>query len=139
LKYPEGRGIVMQKLSVREKAGILANFRQKCEYFKACLREFWKLDVKPTDRLEGVSTELPWHGHSWQSAAPNHTRAYAKHKLKITRFADFMNRDTRRPFTVRDWRRFVEGAGRRKHGIDPSNVIVIDRANEKKFIEYRST
>ena len=45
IKYPEGRGIVMQKLSVREKARILANFPKKCEYFKACLREFWKLKI----------------------------------------------------------------------------------------------
>ena len=29
LKYTEGRGIVMQKLSVREKAAILANFPKK--------------------------------------------------------------------------------------------------------------
>ena len=130
LKYPEGRGIVLQKLSVREKAAILANFPKKGEYFKACLREFWKLGVQPTDRLEGVATESPWHGHSWQSAAPNHIRAYAKHTLKITRFADFMNRDTRRPFKIRDWRRFIERAERRKHGIDPDNVMVIDRANE---------
>ena len=41
-----------------------------------------------------------------------------------------MNRDTRRPFKVRDWRRFIERAERRMHGIDPDNVMVIDRANE---------
>ena len=37
LKYPEGRGIVMQKLSVREKAAILANFPKKASTSKlAC-------------------------------------------------------------------------------------------------------
>ena len=130
IKYPEGRGIVMQKLSVREKARILANFPKKCEYFKACLREFWKLKIEPTDRLEGISTESPWHGHTWQSDAPNHVRAYAKHMLHITRFADFMNRDTRRPFKLTDWRKFVERSERRKHGIDPTNLTVIQRADE---------
>ena len=33
IKYPEGRGIVMQKLSVREKARILANFPPKMRVF----------------------------------------------------------------------------------------------------------
>ena len=57
-------------------------------------------------------------------------RAYAKHMLRITRFADFMNRETRRPFTRRDWIRFIERAERRKHGVDPDNLLVIQRADE---------
>ena len=99
---------------------------------KACpLREFWKLNIQPTDRLEGLATESPWHGHAWQSAAPNHVRAYAKHALNITLFADFMNKDTGRPFTRRDWRRFIERYERRKHGVDPTtNLELIQNSDE---------
>ena len=128
-KYPEGRQIILHKLSVREKAHILANFPKGCEYIKTCLREFWKLNIEPIGK-QGIATQSPWHGHIWQSSAPNHIRSYAKHMLKITRFADFMNRDTRRPFTRRDWRRFVERSERRKHNVDPDNLHVIRKADE---------
>ena len=130
VKYPEGRGVIVQKISTREKARILSNFPKKCEYFKSCLREFWKLGAQPTERLDGIATESPWHGHTWQSAAPNHVRAYAKHMLNITRFADFIDRKTRRPFTRQAWWDFIERAERRKHGVDPTNLTVITRADE---------
>ena len=134
VKYPEGRDIILQKLSVREKARILANFPKGCEYIKVCLREFWNLKIEPIGK-EGIATQSPWHGHVWQSAAPNHVRAYAKHMLRITRFADFMNRETRRPFTRRDWIRFIERAERRKHGVDPDNLMVMRRADEIKQVQ----
>ena len=52
-------------------------------------------------------------------------QTYAKH-----RFADFIDRKTRRPFTRQAWWDFIERAERRKHGVDPTNLTVITRADE---------
>ena len=58
LRYPEGRGILLMNLSTRQKTAILASIPKGAEYMKACIREFWKLRIRPVG-LDGVGTESP--------------------------------------------------------------------------------
>jgi hypothetical protein len=129
-KYPEGRAIILQNLSTREKAAMISRIPKKAEYLRQCLRDFWKLQLTPLDPKCGVTTESPWHGHRWKSDAPNHIRAFCKHTLQITRFADFMNKDTNRPFTKQEWREWVHESITKLKGVEPDNIEVRERAKD---------
>ena len=67
---------------------------------KACLREFWKLSIRPVG-MEGVGAESPWHGWRFQADTTNAMRVYAKNVLKVTQMSDFMDAARNRPFTIR--------------------------------------
>ena len=137
-KYPEGRAIVLMNLSTREKASILSNFPKNATYIKECFRQFWKLKLKPkTTSFEGVISESPWHGHKYLADTDNNFRAYCKNVLHITQFSDFWNRDTNRPFTRGEWRRWVEQLHRAWYGVDPTNEQIIDNADKIYDIQQK--
>ncbi len=109
LNYPEGRSIILQNLSTREKANVISKLPEKATYIKSCFRQFWKLKLAPkTDTTAGIGTESPWHGHRVQISVTNQQRHYCKHVLQITQFSDCMDRDTNRPFSRFEWKRIVK-------------------------------
>ena len=130
-KYPEGRTIVLQNLSTREKAAMLSQLPKGATYLKECFREFWKQKIKPdTNTYAGIGSDSPWHGHRVKLDTENWKRAYFKHTLRITQFSDFMNKATNRPFNLMDWRYFVDVLETAKTGIRPAMRDVILRADE---------
>ena len=134
--YPEGRSIILQKLSTQEKSKMISNLPKKATYIKECLRRFWKLKLEPLEHsLDGYSAESPWHGHRFRiHGVTNKQRAYCKHVLKVTQMSDIMDRNTNRPFTTRDWRKFVERLHKEYYGVEPTNEDIIDYAEIMKKI-----
>jgi len=109
LKYPEGREVLLYNLSGWQKLTILANVPRKATYIRACLKEFWKLKLHPkADSYEGVSSESPWYGHRLRLDVENNFRNYCRNVLQITKFSDFMNVKTNRPFTTDEWIDVIE-------------------------------
>jgi hypothetical protein len=64
-RYPEGRTVVFQNLSVRQKAKIISSFPKGAKYAKACLRAFWALRITPQGN-QGIASESPWYSHRVQ-------------------------------------------------------------------------
>jgi hypothetical protein len=78
LNYPEGRSIILQNLSTREKTNMISKLPKKATYIKACFRQFWKLKLAPKiDTTAGIGTESPWHGHRAQISLTNQQRHYS--------------------------------------------------------------
>ena len=129
LNYPEGRSIILQNLSTREKANMISKLPKKATYIKACFRQFWKLKLVPkTDTTAGIGTESPWHGHRVHISVTNQQRHYCKHVLQITQFSDCMDRDTNRPFSRFEWKRIVKRMHRKYYGVNPTGVEIFDWA-----------
>ena len=47
MRYPEGRGILLMNLSDAQKTAIITSIPKGAEYMRACIREFWKLRIRP--------------------------------------------------------------------------------------------
>ena len=131
LKYPEGRSIILQKLSTREKAAMISRIPKGATYIKGCLRKFWKLGLAPKkDSWKGIGTESPWHSHRINIDTSNKERAFFKHVTEITQFSDFMNKDTNRPFSRSEWRAIIRRDNLQKGNKPLTNVEIIDYADE---------
>ena len=109
LSTRKGREVLLYNLSGWQKLTILANVPRKATYIRACLKEFWKLKLHPkADSYEGVSSESPWYGHRLRLDVENNFRNYCRNVLQITKFSDFMNVKTNRPFTTDEWIDVIE-------------------------------
>ena len=130
-KYPEGRQIILQNLSVRERANMLSALPKTATYIKECFREFWKLNIRSApDTWEGIGSESPWHGRRMKIDDVHDTwRTYFKHTLEIWQWSDFMNKDTNRLFTRGEWRDFVERLEKKHHNRTPTNLEIIENAD----------
>jgi len=130
LKYPEGRSIVLMKLTNTQKAAMLKKLPKKALYWKECLKAFWKLNFTPDYKgWEGYAAESPWHGHRTEDVRHGldyRTIQYFKSTLKVTQMADFMNQDTNSRFTRREWRQFVDRMERASTGRTPDNYRVAE-------------
>ena len=137
LKYPEGRSIILQNLSTREKAAMISRIPKGATYIKGCLRKFWKLKLAPkANSWKGIGTESPWHGHRFHTSTSNANRAFFKHTVEITQMSDFMNKDTNRPFSRKDWRSMIQKENTNKGNKPLTNIEIIDYANEITKIQH---
>ena len=136
LLYPEGRAILIHKLSTREKNGILKRFPKKAYYARACLTEFWKLKIKPEkENYAGVGSESPWHSHRLPIETTRSQRRYYSETLDVTQWSDFMDGDTGELFTENQWRWMVKELEKKATGVEPHNDTIISRAQEMCAIQ----
>ena len=116
LNYPEGRSIILQNLSTREKANMISKLPKKATYIKACFRQFWKLKLVPkTDTTAGIGTESPWHGHRVHISVTNQQRhCYCKHVLHVIVIANtyYKSRSSRTAWTGTRTDRSAASSGR---------------------------
>ena len=137
VKYPEGRSIILQNLSTREKAAMLSRIPKGATFIKGCLRKFWKLALAPKQNSwKGIGTESPWHGHRFNAITSNANRAFFKHTVEIVQLSDFMNKETNRPFSRTQWRALIKRDNLKKGNKPLTNVEIIDYANEIVRIQH---
>ena len=134
LRYPEGRGSLLMNLSARQKTAIIASIPKGAEYMRTCLREFWKLRIRPVG-MEGVGTESPWHRWRFKADTTNAMRAYAKNVLNVTQMTDFMDVERNRPFTKGAWIAFVEELEEAHTGVKPAYRDAYMKAEEMVRIQ----
>jgi hypothetical protein len=126
LRYPEGRSIVLQNLSLRQRAKILSDIPST--YMRTCLREFWKMKITPKG-TEGVGSESPWHGYRYMAKATNAIRTYGKNVMEIIQISDLWNRETNRPFTWIEWRKMVKKFHQKNVGTPITGEELIRKAD----------
>ncbi len=51
----EERGVLFSNLTPREKRGLMRRLPKKAKYIRACLRDFWKLKLRPAQ--EGLGRD----------------------------------------------------------------------------------
>jgi len=131
VKFPEHRWILACKLTAGERGKMLKRLPKKATYVRTCLKEYWKLGLTPVwDGWTDIGTESFWHGHRIKISAPYHVRQFCKLKLGIIYNSDIMSIDTNRVFKRADWGRFIREEYRKRTGVHPTNLYVIDWQDE---------
>ena len=95
VKYPEGRSIILQNLSTREKAAMLTRIPKGATFIKGCLRKFWKMALAPNNRTHGRESRRqsadgtvapnphrPWHGHRFSTSTTTSECAVYEYKIR---------------------------------------------------------
>ena len=137
-RYPEGRTVLLQDLSVRQKAKIINGIPKGAKYMRQALREFWRIKIKPKKGCKrGIQSESPWYGHRFKAGVPNDVMMYCKNTLRVWQMSDFMNKDTNKPFTYMEWRDWVERIEEENTGVTPDNLHIIQKADDIYAIQKR--
>ena len=64
--YPEGRNILVSKLSSMEKLKIMKSIPKTAKYLRSCLAAFWKFKLKPADTEDNknhIGSMSLWRNH----------------------------------------------------------------------------
>ena len=122
------RGAVISNLTQGERARMMKRIPQRSRYVRACLKEFWQLNLQPEKTWEHIGSAPVWRSHLIPIKVKPHVRKYCEDTLDISIFSDFMNNATNRAFTMRDWRDFIVNAEIEKTGVRPTNAYVLSKA-----------
>ena len=131
--------VILGDLSNQRKLKMLSGIPRKAKYLKWCLMSFWRLKLKPDaddeENYEKLGSMSVWHNPVLKINVDYSVEMYCKHKLHVLLFSDLIDKTTGRPFTWRNWRKFVSKMERERTGVRPDNVEVITRAEQMMRVQ----
>ena len=97
---------------------------------REALLDFWRLDLQPAlpANEREIGSESLWFNHSFDITIEWRLRKYFSDVLEVNLVSDIIDGSTGKPFTRRDWIKFVHKMQKKRSGgISPDNAFSIER------------
>ena len=122
--------LLFSKLTQLQRRKIMYRIPKGMQYLRECLKDFWKIDLKPSKKVEEriMGSESLWFNHSFSIECFWRDREYFREVIEVELLSDIMDKSTNRIFNRMDWRDWIEELHERKKGIKPTNHFIIDKA-----------
>tara|TARA_B110000046_G_scaffold118207_1_gene125009 strand:+ start:2316 stop:6662 length:4347 start_codon:yes stop_codon:yes gene_type:complete len=118
-KFPEGRAILMSKLSNTDKKNVLKDLPKGSIYWRECIKAHWNMKItQDTSKVDKyVGREPLWR--NWRYDASDHLTRRFFEKIGVYNLEHIMVGHSRKIRTAAQWRKRIDERYERRYGVMP--------------------